>query len=743
MLSAVMLVSAAGCSKGTGQEANGGGSKDSAQGSADQKQDDYVYVPEYSTLGEGCSFVSDAVFGDDGKLYYIGINSEEESGLYTVDVLNGGQNEVPFRLERGNYLGGLFEGPDGSLILTVYQYKGELNKEEEVPPDKMMLQTISTDGNVKSSVDITGMLTHDPDFYAADITMDEKGNYYISGGQMLYVLNPDGELLYEVPVGYYIDSIFTLRTGEIVVCYMGGEEWKMEQVDSSRQELKKLESKTRLNYGTYQEGESSDLLYTLESVLYQYNLKDEEPVRLLSWIDCSVESTYIKKVKQLSDEKIAVISQDWSGSAPELTVLTRKNRSEVKEKTVITLGTFYVPYYTDSDIIAFNKQSQDYRIEVKKYGDEKMNYEDRIALMNMDITNGQGPDMFDLDRVPYSLDMMISKGLVEDLTSYLEKDPDLKREDFVDSAMKVYERDSRLYGIMTRFAIRTMMGRVSDLGNRESWTLDEMMEFADAQPKDVELIPNAAKDSMLELLCSMNIGSFMDEETGACDFSGEQFQKILEFANRFPDKAESSTDDYTRIRNGQAVLLEATVSAVSLYQMYEYVYGEPVNFIGYPTSGNGKGTAIWSEGTVVGMNPSSSKKEGVWEFIRFLLSDERQEKEAMGSGGFPIKKEALEKQFAEDMTPEYYEDADGNRKEQPKSYWGTESFSVEVYAATQEQVDQLKKIIDNAGDNSSADGEVLSIIHEEARAYFTGQKTSGQVAELIQNRVQNYVNESR
>ena len=200
-------------------------------------------------------------------------------------------------------------------------------------------------------------------------------------------------------------------------------------MDNSRQELKKLESKTRFAYGTYQEGEISDLLYTVNSTLYRYDRKDTAPVQVLSWVDCNVESSYITQVKMSREDQIAVITQNWgSSSRPELTVLTRKKRSEVPEKKVIVFGTYYVPYYTDSDIIAFNKQSNEYKVEIRMYGDENMDYKDRIAQMNAEIASGQGPDMFDLNRVPYSLDVYKRQEVYDVLEQQLHKQSMMKEE---------------------------------------------------------------------------------------------------------------------------------------------------------------------------------------------------------------------------------------------------------------------------------------------------------------------------
>ena len=59
--------------------------------------------------------------------------------------------------------------------------------------------------------------------------------------------------------------------------------------------------------------------------------------------------------------------------------------------------------------------------------------------------------------------------------------------------------------------------------------------------------------------------------------------------------------------------------------------------------------------------------------------------------------------------------------------------------------DDIKKFYDYAvsiNTNAGIDMQVSSIVLEEASTFFAGQKTAEQVAEVIQNRVSNYIAEN-
>ena len=98
------------------------------------------------------------------------------------------------------------------------------------------------------------------------------------------------------------------------------------------------------------------------------------------------------------------------------------------------------------------------------------------------------------------------------------------------------------------------------------------------------------------------------------------------------------------------------------------------------------------------------------------------------------------------MTPDFYEYEEGNKIESPKTTWGWDDFEMEIMAATQEEIDAVKEIIasaDKLSGNVGVNEQLTSIITEESEPFFKGQKSAADVAGIIQNRIQIYVNENR
>ncbi len=716
--------------------------KQKEEGAVKSGDDEYIYVPEYQVLGGSGIQVSSAVIGNDQSVFYLESDGAEVK-IVSLDMESHETTDLLVELAENKEIASLNSDGEGNLLYSVIGCSDmETGQLEEV-----VIRKMAPDGRELFSLDVSEIFLQQPDFYyITAVLMDEENNYYVCTGENIYVIKPDGSLYSHIDAGQYINSFFRMKNGKIVAAYFGAQGFLLNDVIPGQKELKPLDSSISFDYGTYQGGKDTDLLYTQDGILCSCNLTDEKPQEILRWTDFDVNSGNLTDVALLSDERIAAITTDYmsENGGTELVLLTRKKRSEVSEKKILTYGAFYLSFYAERDITAFNRQSQEYRIMVQEYGDASMSFDKKMEVYAKDLEAGNIPDIIDLTYCPMTLETLICVGAVEDLTPYLEADETIKKEDYIPNVLSAYERDGGLYAIMPCFGVEAFVGRADEIGEKKTWTTEDVITLLDSKEADTKLLPGADKWSILWIMCNRNQDMFIDKDSGACSFTGEEFKKILEFANRFPNEGndDSTLDD---LRNGRTLLNREVITSVQQYQMYEYMFGGPVNTIGYPSFGE-SGLTLKSNGTTVAMSAYSENKEGIWEFIRFNLSKERQENAGSPNGGFPILKSALEKQFEKDMEQEYIKDENGSQREMPKSTWmrslGGEEFTVEVYAANEEQVARVREMIETAQNEESMNTEILNIISEEASGYFEGQKSVEDVAAVVQNRVQLYMNEN-
>ena len=107
---------------------------------------------------------------------------------------------------------------------------------------------------------------------------------------------------------------------------------------------------------------------------------------------------------------------------------------------------------------------------------------------------------------------------------------------------------------------------------------------------------------MLTTLCTLEMDQFVDWEKGTCDFVGESFAAVLEFAAEYAGYA--SDDFLTDVRKENIVLSVGVIDSVAKLQLEREIYGGDINFIGYPTV-KGTGTAVGFRGSELAINAGS------------------------------------------------------------------------------------------------------------------------------------------
>ncbi len=99
---------------------------------------------------------------------------------------------------------------------------------------------------------------------------------------------------------------------------------------------------------------------------------------------------------------------------------TKVEPEDVKDKQIITLAMAYTNWNVRSEIIKFNKSSEEYRIQIQDYSSMYNTMEDNnigLTKLNADIASGKIPDIILLDdQMP--IDSYMNKGLFEDLRPY-------------------------------------------------------------------------------------------------------------------------------------------------------------------------------------------------------------------------------------------------------------------------------------------------------------------------------------
>lgn len=756
-LAAVLILSLAGCGKDGGQSV--------AEG--------FVYVPEFVDLTpeEGEDSMNDPTLRGE-SLYYSVYQWNEETGserkYYCWNLTTGEKTEMPLdlKIEGADWsypMSGLNFDQDNNIICMMSASKSDENGNYS---QTFYMLKFDAEGKKLLEQDITEAmkLEGSDNSYAQAVVVDKEGRVYlnVSGGGMnggnsfIVVLDAEGKLLAQIDTGTdWISAMGMAADGTVLITrYGNGVGMECLEVDLANKSMGKSHEGVPSSYnsGSLISTPDGGLLVNDGTRLWKYDLATETAEEILTWTDCDINGSYVQMIQTLEDGRIVVLSQNWSNNTQELAYLTRMEAAKVTQKQIITLATMWSNQDLQEAVVKFNKQSDAYKVRIIAYYDDstewtETKYQDAMTALNNAITSSNCPDIIDLSYG--NVNTYVSKGLLKDLSPYLENSS-VKREDLLESVLDAYTFGDTLVCVPTAFTISTIMGRTSQLGNRTSWTIKDIMEFADQYP-NAKLFNYSSKGSMLSTCLYYSSEAFIDYNNGKCNFESQDFLDILEFCNTFEAETDWDREGESfpkQISEGKILLNDVSIWEMTEMQMYSLMFNEPVTFIGYPTVDGSSGNRINGQNCYA-ITTKSKNADGAWAFIESMLQYEPQ-KEYGGRDSFSIRKDMLDENFemamkengSFDENGEPYLDENGEPMIWPKVTWGYDDWSAEIYAATPEQVQAMRDLIDSAVAATNNDETVLTIIQEEAQAYFEGQKSAQDVATIIQSRVQTYISEN-
>lgn len=746
MLAAVMVFSLAAC----------GSSGDS--GDARQAKE-WAYVPEFITMDEeNTNYYEMQIVGE--NLYYLSYDWDEETGessqsICKYSLADRKMTSVPIEwaeIVGDQNINRYYFLEDGSMYAVVYCYS------EDYSESTQFLSKFDAEGKQIFSQDITDLAA---DSYLDTVMVDGEGRIYIAGDGKVWLFDAEGNNKGSVSVdnsgNTWIDALICGKDGKVYLGYSSYDgnqsHYTLCEVDfDGKKTGKSYEDVPRSNSMTA--GVDYDFLVNDGNSLYGYNLGQKEKEYMFDWLDSDINGNSVRKFGQMEDGKVIAVIEDWENNDNGVALLTKKKAEEVPQKETILIATLGGSYNLQSKAVKFNKANTKYHISIKEYVNydnyDENTWPDALNNLNNDITSANCPDMIDLSSLKVS--QLVAKGVLEDLNPYLEKSSKLNREDFVENILNAYTYDGVLVSIPAYFNMQTVIGATSMVGSESGWTLADLIEFSNEHP-GTELFDRVSKQAILQAAMMFNEDSFIDWNTGECKFDSDAFKNILEFVNKFPDEVEweeGMDSEPTRIQNGEVLLAQAYIYDFDQLQMYDEIFKGDYTCIGFPTV-DGTGGHALTTGEAYGITTKSEHKEGAWEFLESILTEEDN---GRYWNGFPTVKSRLEDMAKKATEPEYVTDENGeimkDENGEPIVSQGGSSVGYEdgwsytYRLATQEEVDRVMELMNNARPVSyNTNDEVSKIINEEAEGYFKGQKSVDEVAGIIQNRVKIYVGETK
>ena len=663
--------------------------------------------------------------------------------------------------------------------------------------NKTGLLHLDADGKEIKRIEFSQTDENGNSFYVSSFFVDNSGNVYLSDWQSVYIYDQDGNKKTTVDLGENGGDLCELKAGVVGVSYYKNDEAKPEESGRVFQEIDPATGKLTgdtvklpdVAYSFFPGDDVYDIYYDYNGNIYGYKFDTDTKDKVIDWIECDINSNNINSYSILPDGRVIAFENSYDDQAQknnmQLIVMTRVDAASVVNKTVLTFACMYLDWNMRDAIVKFNRASNTHRIVVRDYSEYNTDddYNAGIQKLNTEMLSGKLPDMIDINTYSMPVEQYAAKGFLTDLYELIDADADLSREDFVQPVLKALESaDGKLYQLPSTFAVSTAIALDKVAGDYDTWNLaavkDAMTKLQDgASVFDVY----RTKSDILQTCISRNIDAFVDWENGSAHFDSDEFKALLEFANQFPETYdwENATDEendsaQNRMNSGKQLMTDMYVSSFEdmLHQLTGYNGG--VKFVGYPSEDGTSNHTFQIDGSIA-ISSTCADKTAAWNFMKQFLTEDYQS----GSNvwNFPINQKAFDQKMKDAMTEEYQTDENGNVVKDengnpiriPKmTYYTTdagggvafaattetaastvviggsgvnEDGSISIYAMSQEQADQILDLINATTAVYGYDESILNIISDEAAAYFAGEKSLDDTANMIQSRVNLYVAE--
>ncbi|MCM1223114.1 MAG: extracellular solute-binding protein, partial [Lachnospiraceae bacterium] len=408
---------------------------------------------------------------------------------------------------------------------------------------------------------------------------------------------------------------------------------------------------------------------------------------------------------------------------------------EVTKIPIVVRGYHFNNGWIKERVAAFNKENEDYYVvleEVAEGGD----WDDFATQTSIQIATGKGPDILYGTVISDYVQGMIDKGGFEDLKPYMDESG-IKEEDYFPSAF-MWREGEKIYGINIELFTYRYSIDASVLGEEQEMNIENLVNALYSYPDKAMYMRFCDSGDILEMFLqgSEDFWGMIDWEEGSCNFGGELFARMLDVAKRY---AYDENQDYP--------ILAEHISCDMLFQFDAPLIQERE---GRRTAGvmfdDGCYPAMNYTYQIFTVNANSSRKEGAWEFIRFLLGDESQTAimgRYEGAMSTPIQKKAFEA-FLEKETKylEKHKTTEIGSAYMYKGKYVEERKTISREDVTEEWLDAFRQAAEEARPLPLRTVPLLEIIREEAAYYFGGTKSIGEVVAVIENRVQLYIDEN-
>ncbi len=487
--------------------------------------------------------------------------------------------------------------------------------------------------------------------------------------------------------------------------------------------------------------DGNTIYYACTEGIFAYNLDNDTSEQIVDGNMSSLVSPNgnVEFMVPKADGQILLKFNDYTGDTSETSILNYaydKNAAKRPDKE-LTIYTLRDDYTIRTLAATYQKAHPDVYVNVESgvSGGDAVTTSDAIRTLNTEVMAGEGPDILFMDGLP--VNSYIEKGLLADVSDVMN--PLISDGKLFKNIAETYKSDDgKSYATPLTFTVPIVIGYKDDLDKLNS--LSDFAALAQDFEKDHKKGENFVDSySLLSLIgdmMSVNSASWFKED-GSLDADSlksylKDIKSIYDAAyDTLSDDDKSSLDETKQYYIGEDADLDAsyfgfdpTSDAVSIISgSRKLAYGNMAGSYGLEQLGSvmrkdadltykalpGALKNVYVPSKEMAINAKSKNMDTAKEFFEFALSTDGQ-KIIDNYSGFRVNKDSFDDSLVDpDAGSEGYDPSAS------KGSWGFsdengKEYMIDMYWPTDDQIKQLKDLIDTLDTPAYGDNTILTTI---------------------------------
>jgi ABC-type glycerol-3-phosphate transport system substrate-binding protein len=388
---------------------------------------------------------------------------------------------------------------------------------------------------------------------------------------------------------------------------------------------------------------------------------------------------------------------------------------------------------------------------------------DYISRVNTGLMSGEGADVLAMDVLP--LHKFVESGQLENLEALMNRDPAFNKTDYRENILDALRYRGGIWLMPLNYSFNyfaydaTLIPEPAGLfGLDKAFSAGDLFNigknYFDGSIKlfNTTDYNQGPRGGMFDQLLEENLSSFVDLQNHKVNFADGVFTSLLESVKAYGEQgyiprgvtgqvnagqmrrqsAEAITERFFFKLNDSFFLVSQFTSGTGIRILSEGGSGsieDDDEIAGIAANADGKVPFTYSMG--YGINSQSKNKALSWAFIKFLLSEEMQlsTTSAPSISSLPINNKAREQKAELVFSGAFM----GMGTGQPLN--ASQQAALNNYNAA------MEALSDQINTYTIQDTTVNDMISAEVQYFFSGSRTAGEVASVLQNKTDLYLNE--